>query len=110
MSNRSVPTFQHPSRHPTPPCSSPTRSHTDHGGTRVRVHVHKSADLVRELVDPSVATVIDDGDECELHFGTDDLDWAARWLAYLNLDIDVIEPTVLTDQLRTLGRWLLDRH
>lgn len=80
---------------------------------RVRVRVHTSADLVRELVDPSVATVIDDGDdgiECELHFGTDDLDWAARWLAYLNLDIDVIEPTSLTDQLRTLGRWLLDRY
>jgi hypothetical protein len=44
---------------------------------RVRVQVHTSADLVRELVDPSVATVIDDGDECELDFGTDDLDWAA---------------------------------
>jgi hypothetical protein len=41
---------------------------------------------------------------------TDDLDWAALWLAYLNLDIDVIEPTSLTDQLRALGRWLLDRY
>ena len=77
---------------------------------RVRVQVHTSADLVRELVDPSVATVIDDGDECELDFGTDDLDWAARWLVYLNLDIDVIEPTFLTDQLRAVGRWLLDRN
>jgi predicted DNA-binding transcriptional regulator YafY len=77
---------------------------------RVRVQVHTSADLVRELVDPGVATVIDNGDECELHLGTDDLDWAARWLVYLNLDIDVIEPTVLTDRLRTLGRWLLDRY
>jgi predicted DNA-binding transcriptional regulator YafY len=77
---------------------------------RVRVRVHTSADLVRELVHPSVATVVDHGDECELHFGTDDLDWAARWLVHLNLDIDVIEPTVLTDQLRTLGRWLLDRY
>ncbi|HEY0448483.1 helix-turn-helix transcriptional regulator [Actinophytocola sp.] len=77
---------------------------------RVRVRVHTSADLVRELVDPSVATVLDDGDECELRLGTDDLDWAARWLAYLNLDLDVIEPTALTDRLRTLGRWLLDRY
>jgi predicted DNA-binding transcriptional regulator YafY len=77
---------------------------------RVRVRVHTSADLVRELVDPSVATVTDDGDECELHFGTDDLDWAARWLAYLNLDVDVIEPTSLTEKLRALGRWLLDRY
>lgn len=77
---------------------------------RVRVRVHTSADLVRDLVDPSVATVVDDGDECELHFGTDDLDWAARWLTYLNLDLDVVEPAALTDRLRALGRWLLDRY
>jgi predicted DNA-binding transcriptional regulator YafY len=83
-----------------------------HGPWRhhVRVHAHTSADLVRELVDPSVATVIEDGDECEVRFGTDDLDWAARWLIYLNLDIDVIEPSSLTEQLRTLGRWLLDGY
>jgi WYL domain len=74
------------------------------------VRVHTSADLVRELVDPSVARVIDDGEVCQLHFGTDDLDWAARWLAYLDLDLDVIEPARLTDQLRTLGRWLADRY
>jgi predicted DNA-binding transcriptional regulator YafY len=77
---------------------------------RVRVRVYTSAELARELVDPSVATVIEDGDECELRIGTDDLDWAARWLAYLNLDLDVIEPALLTDRLRTLGRWLLDRY
>lgn len=77
---------------------------------RVRVRVHTSADLVRDLVDPSVATVVDNGDGCELHFGTDDLDWAARWLIYLNLDLDVVEPATLTDRLRTLGRWLLDRY
>jgi predicted DNA-binding transcriptional regulator YafY len=77
---------------------------------RIRVQVHTSADLVRELVDPSVATVVEDGDECRLHFGTDDLDWAARWLAYLNLDLDVIEPPALNDELRRLGRWLIDRY
>lgn len=77
---------------------------------RVRVRVHTSADLVRELVDLTVATVIDNDDDCELHFGTDDLDWAARWLAYLNLDLDVIEPPELNDQLRALGRWLSDRY
>ncbi|HKX14983.1 MAG TPA: WYL domain-containing protein [Propionibacteriaceae bacterium] len=53
---------------------------------------------------------MDDGDECQLHFGTDDLDWAARWLTYLNLDIDVIEPNSLTEHLHALGRWLLDRN
>jgi predicted DNA-binding transcriptional regulator YafY len=77
---------------------------------RVRVRVFTSGDLVRELVDPSVATVVDDGDVCELHFGTDDLDWAARWLVYLNLDVDVVEPVALVDRLRSLGGWLLDRY
>jgi len=83
-----------------------------HGPWRhhVRVRVHTSADLVRELVDSTVATVVETGDECELHLGTDDLDWAARWLAYLNLDLDVLEPPLLADRLRGLGRWLLDRY
>lgn len=81
-----------------------------YGRYRVRVRVYTSADLVRDLVDPSTATVIDGEDDCELHFGTDDLDWAARWLAYLNLDLDVLEPAALNDHLRGLGRWLLDRY
>jgi predicted DNA-binding transcriptional regulator YafY len=77
---------------------------------RIRVRVYTSADLVRELVDSTVATVVDDGDHCELRFGADDLDWAARWLTYLNLDLDVVEPPALADRLRTLGRWLADRY
>lgn len=77
---------------------------------RVRVRVHTEADLVRELVDPSVASVVEIEDECELHFGTDDLDWAARWLAYLNIDLDIIEPDALNDQLHTFGRWLAARY
>jgi predicted DNA-binding transcriptional regulator YafY len=77
---------------------------------RVRVLVHTSADLARELVDPSVATVVEAGDECELRFGTDDLDWAARWLAYLNVDLDVLEPAALTDRLRAFGGWLQERY
>lgn len=81
-----------------------------HGRHRVRVRVYTSADLVRDLVDPTVATVIDHDDECELHFGTDDLDWAARWLTYLNLDMDVLEPAALTDRLRALGGWLAERY
>jgi predicted DNA-binding transcriptional regulator YafY len=77
---------------------------------RVRVRVHTSADLVRDLVDPSVAAVVEHGDGCELHFGTDDLDWAARWLVYLNVDVDVIEPASLADRLHALGTWLRDRY
>lgn len=72
--------------------------------------MHTSAELVRELVDPSVGTVVEDGDGCGLRMGTDDLDWAARWLVYLDLDLDVIEPAVLGDRLRALGRRLLDRY
>lgn len=77
---------------------------------RVRVRVHTSADLVRELVDQTVATVLPRDDECELRFGTDDLDWAARWLAYLNVDLDVIEPAALNDRLRAFGTWLAERR
>jgi predicted DNA-binding transcriptional regulator YafY len=80
-----------------------------HWRHRVRVRVHTSADLVRDLVDPSVATVVEAGDECEVRFGTDDLDWAARWLTYLNLDLDVVEPAALSDRLRALGTWLAER-
>jgi predicted DNA-binding transcriptional regulator YafY len=80
------------------------------GLTASRVHVHTGADLVRELVDRSVASVVEDGGECELQFGTEDLDWAARWLGYLNLDFDVIEPPELTEQLRALGTWLAGHH
>jgi predicted DNA-binding transcriptional regulator YafY len=78
---------------------------------RIRVRVHTSADLVRDLIDPTVATVVEDGDDaCEVHLGADDLDWAARWLTYLNLDLDVLEPAELTDRLRGLGRWLAERY
>ena len=83
-----------------------------HGPWRhhVRVRVRTSADLVRELVQSSGALVVEDGDECELRFGADDLDWAARWLAYLDLDFDVIEPVELTDRLRAFGAWLAARY
>jgi predicted DNA-binding transcriptional regulator YafY len=77
---------------------------------RVRVRVHTSADLVREIVDPTVAEVVGDGDDCELRFGTDDLDWAARWLAYLDLDLDVLEPAALGERLRAFGTWLAARY
>lgn len=77
---------------------------------RVRVRVHSSADLVRELVDPSVGSVAEDGDGCELRFGTDDLDWAARWLAFLDVDFDVLEPVELGARLRAFGQWLADRY
>lgn len=50
----------------------------------VRLRVHTSADLVRS--------------------------WAARWVVYRNLDVDVLEPVALQDRLRELGGWLAERY
>src|SRR5829696_6804720 len=52
----------------------------------------------------SERTVRRDDDEepsCVLSLGTDDLDWAARYLVYLNLDFDVLAPTELSMACRT---------
>lgn len=77
---------------------------------RVRVRLFTSGDLARRLIDPTVGGVEDDGEDCILTMGTDDLDWAARWLVYRNLDFDVLDPPELTHRLRALGRWLVDRY
>lgn len=78
---------------------------------RVRVRIHTSAELVRQLVDPTVGTVTAESEDCcVLALGTDDLDWAARWLVYRNLDFDVLEPAELTQRIHGLGRWLAERY
>ena len=76
----------------------------------VRVRLHTSADLARELVGPATGTVEDEGTSCRLSLATDDLDWAARYLVYLNVDFDVLAPTELTGALHNLGDWLSRRH
>ena len=77
----------------------------------MRVRIHTSGELVRQLVDSTVGTVIDEAEDCcLLTLGTDDLDWAARWLIYRNLDFDVLEPAELTRRLHGLGRWLAERY
>ena len=45
-----------------------------------------------------------------LSLATDDLDWAARYLLYLNLDFDVLAPAALSTALHDLGDWLSRRH
>lgn len=45
-----------------------------------------------------------------LTMGTDDLDWAARWVIYLNLDLDVLEPPELTRHIHDLGLWLTQHY
>ena len=76
----------------------------------VRVRLHTSADLARELVNPATGTISDEGSSCLLGLQTDDLDWAARYLVYLNVDFDVLAPAELTAALHDLGSWLSQRH
>ena len=45
-----------------------------------------------------------------LSLATDDLDWAARYLVYLNVDFDVLAPAELSTVLHDLGDWLSRRH
>ena len=77
---------------------------------RVAVRLHTSADLARELVGPATGTIDDERSSCVLSMATDDLDWAARYLVYLNLDFDVLAPTALSMALHDLGDWLSRRH
>ena len=76
----------------------------------VRVRLHTSADLARDLVRPATGTITDEGPTCLLSLGTDDLDWAARYLVYLNVDFDVLAPAELSTALHSLGDWLSRRH
>lgn len=76
----------------------------------VRVRVYLSGDEVRKMVRPSVGSITDEGDDCILSLGADDLDWAARWLVYLNVDFDVLEPAELIDRLHALGTWVAARY
>ena len=77
---------------------------------RVQVRLHTSADLARDLVNPTTGSVADEGPSCVLTLATDDLDWAARYLVYLNVDFDVLAPVELTGVLHDLGDWLSRRH
>ena len=77
---------------------------------RVQVRLHTSADLARDLVRPATGTITDEGPRCLLTLATDDLDWAARYLVYLNVDFDVLAPEELSTALHDLGDWLSRRH
>ena len=100
---------------PDPP-PDPIRCATDSltlefGRHRVEVRVHSSADVVRERVPATTGLVIpEQEDTCLLVLGTSDLDWAARYLIALNLDVDVLKPGALTEHMAALGRWLIERH
>ena len=83
--------------------SRPRRHHVD-------VRLHTSVELARELVNPTAGTIADEGGTCVLSLETDDLDWAARYLVYLNVDFEILAPAELTTALHDLGCWLAQRH
>ena len=98
-----------------PPPADPAAFVTDalalgRRGHRVRVRLHTSAELAARLVDPATGRVEPDGDGAVLTFGTDDLDRAARWLLWLGVDLDVLDPPELAGTLHALGRWLTARY
>lgn len=99
---------------PEPPRDPPAlvaKAIRPRGRHHVRVRVHTSGDLVRQLVSPAAADVHDDGESnCVLELDTDDLDWAARWLTHLDLDADVLQPAALHQVLHDLGTWLTARY
>ncbi len=47
---------------------------------------------------------------CVITLTTNDLDWAARWIVHLDLDIDVLAPSALSDRLAALGNYLGERY
>ncbi|MEJ5913713.1 helix-turn-helix transcriptional regulator [Pseudokineococcus sp. 1T1Z-3] len=98
----------HPPRDPAALLAAATRPRGRH---HVKVRVHTSSDLVRQLVSPTTADVhADDEHSCVLELDTDDLDWAARWLVHLDLDVDVLAPPALHQRLHDLGTWLIARY
>jgi predicted DNA-binding transcriptional regulator YafY len=77
---------------------------------QLRLRVHAPADAVRRKVPATVAEVIEDDDTCELRLATDELPGAARWVASLGFDVDVIEPDELRVQLAEFGAYLTERY
>lgn len=77
---------------------------------QVRVRLRIAGDAARAMIAPSVGSIEDDGDDCILTLGTDDLDGAARWLVFRNVDFDVLAPAELSDRLQGLGAWLAERY
>lgn len=97
---------------PAPPDAAAFVADTMAHGWRhgIRVRLYMSGEEARKIVRPVVGSVADDGDDCILTLGADDLDWAARWLIYQNFDFDVLEPAALTERLRALGSWIAARY
>lgn len=59
------------------------------------------------LVDPTRGALRPDGDGCLLDIGTDDVHWAARRIAALDLDVQVVGPPAFREALASLGRYLV---
>ncbi len=76
----------------------------------IRLRVRAPAEVVRRVVPATVAEIIEGDDTCELRLATDELPGAARWVASLRLEVEVIEPDELRVQLAELGAYLSERY
>lgn len=61
----------------------------------------------RRLISPALGSLTENADGALLRFGTDDLDWAARYVVGLGCRFHVREPEELIRALHRLGRELL---
>ena len=75
---------------------------------RVVVRLFVDPDTAATLVDPTLGTLHDAPDGCLLEIGTDDLDWAARRVIALGLDLEVVGPPAFAEALAALGVWAQD--
>lgn len=98
---------RHPPSQPADPVGFVT-STVATGGWRHRVvlRLPLDAETARDLIDPTLGVVHPDPGGCRLEIGTDDLDWAARRVAALGVDVEIVGPPEFRDVLAALGRHL----
>jgi len=80
--------------------------------THARVLIYASADVAATHIGPTTGVIERPGsnaDTCVVTIGGD-IDWIARYLVGLPVRFDVLEPTELRDEIRTLARRLLRQH
>lgn len=76
----------------------------------LRLLAHAPAEVARAIVPATIAEIIERDDGCELRLATDDMTGAAGWVASLRLDVDVLEPAELREELVALARRLEERY
>lgn len=73
----------------------------------VVVRLALDPETARDILDPTLGVVHSDPPGCRLEIGTDDLDWAARRVAALGVDLEVVGPPEFRVALDGLGTYLI---